>query len=87
MIQGTKGKLAANAVDDIFWQRLSRRSGEANTRNAVRADAASALQDMCFPPGNGLEAMSGDREGEHLVRITFVRTGQGPANVEIVDYH
>jgi len=42
---------------------------------------------MCFPPGNGLEAMSGDREGEHLVRITFVRTDQGPANVEIVDYH
>jgi plasmid maintenance system killer protein len=53
--------------------KASRRSGEANTRNAVRADAASALQDMCFLPGNGLEAMSGDREGS--------------ANVEIVDYH
>ena len=56
-------------------------------------DAAVVLEDLRFPPGNNLEALRGDRAGQHSVdineqwRICFVWTEQEPADVEIVDYH
>ena len=55
--------------------------------------AAGALADLRSPPGNRLEAMAGDRKGQHSVRINdqfrvcFVWTKQGPEKIEIVDYH
>ncbi|HVD23756.1 MAG TPA: type II toxin-antitoxin system RelE/ParE family toxin, partial [Lapillicoccus sp.] len=45
------------------------------------------------PPGNRLEALRGDRAGQHSIRINqqwricFTWTSAGPNNVEIVDYH
>ena len=56
-------------------------------------DAAAILEDLRFPPGNHLEELKGDRAGQHSVRINdqwricFRWTEQGPADVEIVDYH
>ena len=56
-------------------------------------NAASELKDLRVPPGNRLEALHGDREGQYSIRINdqfrlcFVWTEQGPAEVEIVDYH
>lgn len=56
-------------------------------------DAAHELKDLRAPPGNRLEALSGDRAGWHSIRINdqwrvcFVWTPLGPENVEIVDYH
>ena len=56
-------------------------------------DAAVELEDLRFPPGSRLEELKGDRAGQHSVRINyqwriyFVWTEQGPAGVEIVDYH
>jgi plasmid maintenance system killer protein len=35
----------------------------------VRLDAAESLQDLNVPPGNRLEKLSGDREGQHSIRI------------------
>ncbi|MGY8679694.1 type II toxin-antitoxin system RelE/ParE family toxin [Bradyrhizobium sp. UFLA05-153] len=55
--------------------------------------AASELSDLRAPPGNRLEALAGDRKGQHSIRINdqfrvcFVWTAQGPDEVEIVDYH
>lgn len=55
--------------------------------------AAAELTDLRAPPGNRLEALIGDREGQHSIRINgqwrvvFEWTHQGPINVEIVDYH
>lgn len=55
--------------------------------------AAANLDDLRSPPGNRLEALAGDRKGQHSIRINdqfrvcFVWTKEGPANVEIVDYH
>lgn len=55
--------------------------------------AAHTLADMKVPPGNRLEALRGDRAGQHSIRINdqwrvcFVWTAEGPVNVEIVDYH
>lgn len=54
---------------------------------------ARALADLRVPPANRLEALSGDRKGQHSIRINdrwricFNWTTEGPANVEIVDYH
>ena len=55
--------------------------------------AAHDLGDLRVPPGNRLEALAGDRAGQHSIRINdqwrlcFVWTRQGPREVEIVDYH
>lgn len=56
-------------------------------------DAAVVLDDLRIPPGNRLEALKGDRAGQHSIRINgqwricFVWTAAGPERVEIVDYH
>jgi proteic killer suppression protein len=56
-------------------------------------NAATKLFDLRAPPANRLEALSGDRKGQHSIRINdqfricFVWTDGGPEQVEIVDYH
>lgn len=56
-------------------------------------DAAEDLGDLRSPPGNHLEALAGNRKGQYSIRINdqfracFVWTAEGPAEVEIVDYH
>jgi len=56
-------------------------------------NAADDLGDLRSPPGNRLEALAGGRKGQHSIRINdqfrvcFVWTVEGPAQVEIVDYH
>ena len=62
-------------------------------RKLDQLDAAGELTDLGSPPGNRLEALSGNRKGQHSIRINdqfrvcFVWTTRGPENVEIVDYH
>jgi toxin HigB-1 len=56
-------------------------------------NAAGDLGDLRSPPGNRLEALAGDRKGQHSIRINdqfrvrFVWTAEGPADVEIVDHY
>jgi proteic killer suppression protein len=56
-------------------------------------DAAVILTDLRAPPGNQLEALTGDRSAQHSIRINdqwricFVWTPEGPTDVEVVDYH
>ncbi len=63
------------------------------TRKLQMLDDAKELKDLTAPPGNRLEALKGDRKGQHSIRINekwrlcFVWTGAGPEQVEIVDYH
>ncbi len=55
--------------------------------------ADEALQDLRVPPGNRLEKLAGDREGEYSIRINnrwrvcFRWEDAGAHDVEIVDYH
>jgi len=62
-------------------------------RRLVMLDKARSLGDLAAVPGNRLEALSGDRQGQHSIRINrrwrvcFEWRGDGPHNVEIVDYH
>ena len=56
-------------------------------------DAAESLDDMRVPPGNRLERLRGDRQGQHSIRINdqwricFRWRGGDAYEVEIVDYH
>ena len=56
-------------------------------------DAAEKIDDLKVPPGNRLEKLSGDRQGQHNIRINdqwricFVWKAGDAYSVEIVDYH
>ncbi|WPE19819.1 type II toxin-antitoxin system RelE/ParE family toxin [Shinella zoogloeoides] len=67
------------------------------SRSAIRKltmiENAATLDDLRSPPGNRLEALRGDRKGQHSIRINdqwricFVWSDGGAEAVEIVDYH
>ena len=62
-------------------------------RKLQQLDSAMTLNFLRSPPGNHLEALVGNRTGQYSIRVNlqwrvcFVWTEQGPANVEIIDYH
>ena len=67
---------------------------EAVARRKLRQlQIAGRLDDLRVPPGNRLEALKGDRAGQHSIRVNdrfrvcFHWTAAGAADVEIVDYH
>ena len=63
------------------------------TRKLALLDAAATLEFLRSPPGNRLEELKADREGQHSIRINdqwrvcFKWKEEGPEDVEIVDYH
>jgi toxin HigB-1 len=62
-------------------------------RKLAQLEAAQTLDFLKAPSGNRLEALKGDRKGQHSIRINdqwricFVWSAVGPVDVEIVDYH
>ncbi|MDR2874470.1 MAG: type II toxin-antitoxin system RelE/ParE family toxin [Methylobacillus sp.] len=62
-------------------------------RKLAMLNRAGQLDDLRVPPGNRLEKLILDREGQHSIRINdqwrvcFIWTDAGPKRVEIVDYH
>ena len=62
-------------------------------RKLTMLESAVKLDDLRSPPGNRLEALKGDRQGQHSNRINdqwricFIWTDAGAEEVEIVDYH
>jgi toxin HigB-1 len=80
----------------LFETGKSKRFGnvvKAATRKLTQLEAATTLEFLKSPPGNHLEALKGDRKGQHSIRINdqwricFRWTKSGPEDVEIVDYH
>ena len=87
-----------DATTERLWspqrtKKLDPRIERTALRKLVMLDAAEAIDDLKVPPGNRLEALKGDRAGQHSIRINqqwricFVWTQSGPEDVEIVDYH
>jgi proteic killer suppression protein len=81
-----------------FWRAgHSRRFGASLSKAARRKLAqlhfATTINDLRVPPGNRLEALSGDRRGQHSIRINaqwricFVWREGNAYDVEITDYH
>ena len=76
-------------------KRVARFANLANvaTRKLQMLDDAVELRDLLAPPANRLEALKGQRKGQHSIRINdqwrvcFIWTPAGPEHVEIVDYH
>ena len=62
-------------------------------RKLRQLEIANRIDDLKVPPGNHLEALKGDRSGQHSIRINnqwrvcFYWTDAGAEAVEIVDYH
>lgn len=93
MIQGFNDK----DTESVWNRRNVRSMGSDLQKAAFRKlrilNAATNLNDLRMPPGNRLEALKGDRAGQHSIRINdqyrvcFTWTEQGPDGVEIVDYH
>jgi proteic killer suppression protein len=92
----------ANAgTGDIFNGKNSRRARQICPRGLWRIaarkldqlDSVDTLDDLKVPPGNRLEALSGDRKGQFSIRINdkyricFKWESEGPTDVEILDYH
>jgi toxin HigB-1 len=84
----TAAIFAGYAVRDLPWQ-IQRRA----RAKLLTIDAARRLDDLCMPPGNRLEALRGDRQGQHSIRINdqwricFVWKDAEAWDVEIADYH
>jgi toxin HigB-1 len=63
------------------------------TRKLQMLDVARSIKDLTIPPANRLEALKGERAGQHSIRVNdqfrlcFVWTDEGPTDVECVDYH
>ncbi len=93
MIQSTRGGL----IQDIPANRANAGfpAGLMNVarRKLTMLDAAHTPGDLRIPPANRLEALQGDRRGQHSIRVNkrwrfcFVWTENGPADVEFTDYH
>jgi proteic killer suppression protein len=88
---------ACKETKKLFNREFSRKLPQDIQRVARRKleilDAAEVLQDLRIPPSNRLEKLSGDRKGQHSIRINdrwriCFEWRRGDAyNVEITDYH
>jgi len=73
--------------------KLDRKLQRSALRKLLILHAAAALDDLRVPPGNRLEKLAGDREGQYSIRINdqwriCFRWSDGEVHdVEIVDYH
>lgn len=93
MIKSFRNKEA----EKIFNRQLSSKLPENIQRIARKKmlilDAASELNDLRIPPGNRLEALKGNRKGQHSIRINnqwricFIWKDGDAYHVEINDYH
>ena len=92
MIRSFRSKEAEAAFADIEVPRF-RAFERIARRKLLYLHRARSWRDLLVPPGNRLEALKGDRKGQHSIRINdrwricFVWRGDDAYDVEIVDYH
>jgi toxin HigB-1 len=85
VFNGVNSRSARKTCPEILWRVAARKLDQ--------IDSVAQLQELRIPPGNQLEALSGNREGQYSIRINdqyricFIWTEHGPDQVEIVDYH
>ena len=92
-------KSFADSETQQFWETgKSRRKPPSSLRRAAlrklfMLDSAGSLADLAILPGNRLEALKRDREGQHSIRINnqfricFIWRDGNAYDVEITDYH
>jgi proteic killer suppression protein len=93
MIKSFKDKETEKLFNRHFSKKLPQNLQHLARRKLVMLDAAPELNALRIPPGNRLEALKGDRKGQHSIRINeqwrvCFRWKTGDAyDVEIADYH
>jgi proteic killer suppression protein len=92
MIKSYRDRKTEAFAGGRFERRFQGFSGQAEKRLEI-LDAAETLADLAALPSNRLEALGGDRAGQHSIRINrqwrvcFEWPADGPENLEITDYH
>lgn len=82
---GVNSKEARRICSQSIWRVAARKSDQ--------LDSIESMSELRVPPGNHLEALSGDRVGQYSIRINdqyricFIWEDDSPDAVEIVDYH
>lgn len=97
MLVGMIRSFRDQQTENIFRRDRVKRSSQDIQRAALRKllilDAAESLDDLRVPPGNRLEKLKGDRQGEYSIRVNdqwricFVWSDGDAYDVEITDYH
>jgi len=87
---------ASAETEDLFNSLRARRFVNIERiarRKLLQLHAAVDLDNLRIPPGNQLEALKGNRRGQHSIRVNdqwrvcFIWGKDGVRDVEIVDYH
>ena len=85
IFNGENTRVARQTCPESIWKIAARKLDQ--------LDSVASLEELRIPPGNRLERLSGDRRGQHSIRVNdqyrvcFAWTELGPDQVEIVDYH
>ena len=93
MIKSFKDKETQGIFCGRFSRKLPQDIQRAAARKLEQLNAATVLATLRVPPGNRLEALTGDRKGQHSIRVNdqwrvcFVWRSGDAFDVEIVDYH
>ena len=93
MIKSFRDKETEKIFNRQFSARLSQNIHHVARKKLIILDAATVLNDLRIPPGNRLEALKGDRKGQHGIhindqwRICFTWRDGDAYDVEITDYH
>lgn len=93
MIRNFKDEVTAAAFDGRARKGFPSDILKVVRRKLEMVNAAAILTDLRSPPGNRLEALHGDRKGQHSIRVNdqyricFIWTDEGPTDVELTDYH
>ncbi|MBR5182042.1 MAG: type II toxin-antitoxin system RelE/ParE family toxin [Clostridiales bacterium] len=94
MIKSFADKETEKIFNQIFSKKLPGDIQRIALRKMILINNAGSLEDLKVPPGNHLEALQGDREGQYSIRINdqyricfLVKEKNSFYEVEIVDYH
>ena len=93
MIKSFADKETEKVFNQVFSKKLPQSIQHVALRKLILIDNAACLDDLKVPPGNRLEALSGDRDSQYSIRINdqyricFIWDGSDFEDVEIVDYH
>ncbi len=93
MIRSFGSKDAERIWDEQYVKGVDRMVQRVALRKLELIHAAKDVEDLRIPPGNRLEQLTGDRRGQHSIRVNaqwricFVWRDGGAEDVELVDYH
>ena len=93
MIKSFSDKETEEVFNQIYSQKIAKDIQKIALRKLIMIDNANDLDDLRVPPGNRLEKLKGDRDGQYSIRINdqyricFTLKNGDAEDVEIVDYH